>query len=164
MVCWDWFIYWWYSYSYFIVIADQQNVDSFSEETCSSSTVGITFTCIEHQSVSSLSTFSFPQTLPAWFLSCLTLGSSSSVIFCLTCLKFLAVSCASTGFLWILVTVNKRMSCATRIESKNLANNFYGNIFQPVQWNESDLGHLFPWVCIAAPVESGLRGTSGVGL
>ena len=162
MVCWDWFIYWWYSYSYFIVTVDQQNVDSFSEKTCSSSTVVITFTCIEHQSVSSFEYLFFSSD----FTSLISLLFDSWIFFfchlLLTCLKFPVVSCASTGFLWILVTVNKRMSCATLIEN-NLANNFYGNIFQRLQWNESDLGHLLPRVCIAAQVESGLLGTSGVG-
>ena len=35
MICKDCFVYWCYSYSYFIMTIDQQNVGTFSVETCS---------------------------------------------------------------------------------------------------------------------------------
>ena len=46
IVCWDCFIYWWYSYSYLIMIVNQQNIRTFSEEICSLSSLYITFTRI----------------------------------------------------------------------------------------------------------------------
>ena len=41
--------------------------------------------------------------------------------------------------LWMLVTMNKWMTCATRFGNNNAGNNFFKNMFC-VQWNDCDLG------------------------
>ena len=48
MLCWEKFVCWWY----FIMIIDQQNVGTFSDVTCSSTTY-FTLLYMEHQSIAS---------------------------------------------------------------------------------------------------------------
>ena len=123
MLCLDCFVYWSYSYSYFIKIIDQRNADTFSEETCSSSAVFILLS----------PTYSIYQFLPQAFLFISLISLSfDSWIFChllpnlfLSFWLFLVLS----WMLLMLVTMSNRISCATRLWNKNLGNIFFENIF-----------------------------------
>lgn len=84
MICRDCLVYWWYRYSYFIMIIDQWNVGSFAEEKFFINSLSITFTHIASMNFF-FNTFCIFKTfvlISSISFSLLTLESS---VICLTC-------------------------------------------------------------------------------